>query len=911
MNHFFKIILTSLMTAVSASVYAAPACPLPFRHIQPDGSTITLKTIGDEFSSQTFTVDGLPVVLNASTGAYDYAIIKDGAIAPSGIAASDAVKRTVAQRKFIAAADFEAVRETFSQHAVGERARRDSLLTQIHSSKPMKIGSADITNCKISEFPTVGKVKTLVILVQFSNLKFRGDNARELWNRKLNGVNYTEDAATGSAADFYRQGSDNKFNPEFVVAGPVTLSQGYDYYGSNGGNSGDDYSRIGQFVSEACLLAEKEIDYSQFDLDKDGKIDNVYFIYAGNGEADSHRPEVIWPHSWNYSIIRAQNYWLPELKFGDKTVDRYTMSQEINGMDNRVVGIGTFIHEFGHVLGLADHYATDYSSLGAGRWDYMSTGCYNNNQNTPPTPSAFERVQLGWLELTPLDPASKESFDLPALSSNFAYSVSLPGKNEEGFILEYRRAAGWDRYLPGHGLLVWHLDLDRNAWLSNSLNNTPDHQRLDIVEADGSMDDNGGDGGDVFPGTTDTKKYVFRTWDGHCGFELENIVLNSEYISLKLNDSKFRISSPEAITVDMVRGKSADVSWTPVSNAENYTLIVSDGKATKTYPSISATSFSVSDLTPETKYELSLCANVNYISSDQIKSSFTTTGESFGDNSIKVLPATDVKESSFTANWEEVPAAENYYVTLIRRADNGQKSTSCDFTGGASSLPANWASTSGMYDKTTFGNAAPSLCLYKDRQNFTIKARGQEYLDSISMWVKVTSRMDNCTVSAVDADGNSRDIASLTYFDQPYNVDLPLDNAMSVSLKWNKSNVKGEIYIDDVTLFYKSLRDEAVEGLKDVPAGANLSHKFENLQPGTLYAYNVYAVQRTMKTLVSENMEVRTLASGGASVEDIITEDDVAPVVYDINGRLVPDLDSAPKGIYIVRRGSKVSKIVK
>ena len=95
-------------------------------------------------------------------------------------------------------------------------------------------------------------------------------------------------------------------------------------------------------IREACkLLHQQGVDLSPYDTDGDGVVDNVYVIYAGYGQADSNKPNTIWPHSWNLSNIGA------DIQLGNVKIDRYATSQEINGQSNKPVGIGTFVHEFG------------------------------------------------------------------------------------------------------------------------------------------------------------------------------------------------------------------------------------------------------------------------------------------------------------------------------------------------------------------------------------------------------------------------------------------------------------------------------------------------------------------------------------------------------------------------------------
>ena len=103
---------------------------------------------------------------------------------------------------------------------------------------------------------------------------------------------------------------------------------------------------------------------------------------------------------------------------------------------------------------------------------------------------------------------------LPTLGNRtVAYGVKVPGFNNEYLIRENRQQKGWDEYLPGHGMLLWHIDMDEDAWIGNSVNNDPLHQRVDIVEADG----NGGTSsysGDPFPGTQNIMSVDLKPWSG-------------------------------------------------------------------------------------------------------------------------------------------------------------------------------------------------------------------------------------------------------------------------------------------------------------------------------------------------------------------------------------------------------------
>ena len=56
-------------------------------------------------------------------------------------------------------------------------------------------------------------------------------------------------------------------------------------------------------------------------------------------------------------------------------VDDYIIQPALSGSTgNKMIEIGIFCHEFGHVLGLPDLYDTDDSSPGIGEWGLMGSG---------------------------------------------------------------------------------------------------------------------------------------------------------------------------------------------------------------------------------------------------------------------------------------------------------------------------------------------------------------------------------------------------------------------------------------------------------------------------------------------------------------------------------------------------------
>ena len=167
------------------------------------------------------------------------------------------------------------------------------------------------------------------------------------------------------------------------------------YYGEND-YRGDD-SNPQKMAIEACQQLDATVDFSEYDRDNDGYIDNVYIFYAGRGEASGGSSSTVWPHSWEVSAVESQTYY-----FDNVILNRYACGNEWEG--DKPDGVGTFIHEFSHVLGLPDLYSTSYSSaFTPGSWSAMDYGPYNNNGCTPPLYSVFEicsrldnSYRIGW-----------------------------------------------------------------------------------------------------------------------------------------------------------------------------------------------------------------------------------------------------------------------------------------------------------------------------------------------------------------------------------------------------------------------------------------------------------------------------------------------------------------------------------
>ncbi len=259
--------------------------------------------------------------------------------------------------------------------------------------------------------------------------------------------------------------------------------------------------------------------------------------------------------------------------------------------------IGVFVHEFGHILGLPDLYDTGYTTDGIGNWGLMSGGAWlgpDGNGSQPAPLSAWSRTQLGWLTVSTtaaqriypnsgfyltncylfililllvilliLNTFTKRKFQKRILAPVVLFSLlffATCGKketvssvnladvevsykaqritiNEDEYLLvenKIKTADTWTEYLPGQGLLVYHLDdsLITDRYSANTINDYSINGKLGIrvVEADADnnlLDPDDGDTGSAtdpfYYGNADTIQNFTANSGETTNFFIKNI----------------------------------------------------------------------------------------------------------------------------------------------------------------------------------------------------------------------------------------------------------------------------------------------------------------------------------------------------------------------------------------------------
>jgi len=481
-NSSITFLCLSLMFLPVEKGFSVTANPHPVEYIQPDGNAITILLHGDEFIHWATTLDGYTII-SAENGSYEYAVLQlDGKLTFSGVQAHNAGDRNTNEVAFL--------RNIKPGLFFGQ--------AQLEEMKQLLKNNRSPNAPLMGGFPTTGSRKLLMILANFSNTTTTYNQTN--FSNYMNQVNYS---GTGSFKDYYLEVSYGLLTVTTTVTVWVMVPHVHDYYGPG--------NKWGEFAYDAVVAANNQADvnFADFDNDEDGVVDGVAIIHQGRGQEESGNPNDIWSHSWSLS---AAGYSAAQRTFDGVLVNAYTTMPEKNGGSMGTIGV--MCHEFGHNLGAPDFYDTDYGTggeyNGTGNWDLMAGGSWNGNSGTKPAhPNAWVKNFFTWTN--PLVLSGQSSLILrnaQLYPDAIRYATTT---NNEYFLCENRQNAGFDSGLPGHGLIIYHVDGDFVASHSGSNDiNATQHQGMFPVAAN-SPTSNGinpsssspiNTGGCPFPGTT-------------------------------------------------------------------------------------------------------------------------------------------------------------------------------------------------------------------------------------------------------------------------------------------------------------------------------------------------------------------------------------------------------------------------
>ena len=561
-----RFLMLLALVGLAATLWAVPAKPgLKKTVTGADGREMTVMLRGDETFHYYITTDGKPVRKQA-----DGTWVED-------------------------TRDVKALWKAASQK---RNAQRMKLAERVHKAMkaPKRVGGSVAGS---------GSKKGLLILVNFLDVKMQSGSTQEVFDRMLNGLNNPYGQNHGSVREFFRDQSYGAFDIEFDVVGPVTVSKNMADYGKNeGGEDGND-TAAGAMIKEACNLVKDKVDFADYDWDGNGEVENIYVTYAGYGEADGGEPETIWPHQWDLVSATGSG-----LKLDGVTISTYACGAELNG-DGDISGIGTMCHEYSHCLGLPDFYVTDYDEHpDMLEWSLMSSGSYNGNGFCPAGYTAYERWFSGWLDPVELTEGYNVSNMEPIEEKAEAYIIYNDKNRNEYYMLANHQQKGWDTYAAGHGMMVLHVDYDKDIWGDNAVNTyitssdvseygyskTNDHQRMIVIPAGGDFATGKYSDGstyykaskaDLWPGSknktalTDTSTPKAALYNANTDGQklmhkpIEDITEVDGLISFRFMGG-IPVDVPEDLATSNVSNTSFKVTWTGVENVASYNLKITE-----------------------------------------------------------------------------------------------------------------------------------------------------------------------------------------------------------------------------------------------------------------------------------------------------------------------------------------------
>lgn len=451
-------LMLSMLFAFGAAANAVPAKKLQKVITLTNGTQVSVELRGDEYLSWWEGTDGT---------AY----------------------RATADENVFEAFDLEAQKPAASARRARAEQGRVARLARVKNS--LKGADDKMRGLGGDHITYKGVKKGLVVLVDFKNKKFADGHDLEYYKNVINGKDFSdeEEGYVGSVRDYFLAQSNGQFELDFDVVGPVTMSKNSGYYGNDGAYQKDE--KVYEMIKEACDGIQDQVNLKDYDWDGDGEADQVFFLYAGLGQASGGSPGTIWPHE---SELR---YWpCGVLSYSTGKINTYACANELQpetqGSSRYIsAGIGTICHEFSHCLGFADMYdTTGGGGYGMSVFDVMDQGSYNGNGFVPCNYTAFERIYAGWVEpIELIDPATVK--DMKSVSDYGRPFIMYNYKNtNEYFLLENRQNTGWDKGLYGsNGLLIVHVNYVPSRWANNSVNSSSEKmQCCTVVNADGSRD---------------------------------------------------------------------------------------------------------------------------------------------------------------------------------------------------------------------------------------------------------------------------------------------------------------------------------------------------------------------------------------------------------------------------------------
>eukprot|EP00727_Mastigamoeba_balamuthi_P013919 m51a1_g915 hypothetical protein (987) ;mRNA; f:143303-147687 len=452
--HPSTALLPLLLCAAVTLVAATPAFPGPYDMPLPDGSSLRVWNTGDECTSGRSHITGPRYVDAEGRNVYVHDDGTPSYYDPSGAPAGPlASRRQAAEQAKYSPATMP------DEWDAGARQRRSAFARDLRASalaKRVRTHATEPLVFLLVQYPDFASGRGITEHIQrtvFNSSSDEGNTVNAYYNLASNGkFHFTRAPETSAVRD------DGVIGPVTVPCSWVNHTQWGVY---------PDYSCVER---NALLGAAEFLDLKSFDLDGNKHISgdelHIVLVIAGGDLARlSPLGASRCPHVWGFM---APSF--------DVEAQGVTFGQHVVVGENwddctRPFGIGIVTHELGHTLSLPDIYDQDGGIPWVGPFCLMDAGNWNNDGKNPAMISPFLRSYLGWITPTVVASSSKDPISLLPVGDH-PDAVLQFGDNPKGvdwecsqhsgtgeyFLVENRQKVGVDKYLPGAGVIVWHVN---------------------------------------------------------------------------------------------------------------------------------------------------------------------------------------------------------------------------------------------------------------------------------------------------------------------------------------------------------------------------------------------------------------------------------------------------------------------
>lgn len=626
------------------------AIPVRMKHIileQPDGKQFEAIINGDEFASTITDAQGRAIIKNTD-GYYCYALYNtDGSKYSTGYLVGEETPAHILEGS-----------KNIPQEALKLNAsiKRRNIATETQA-RPGILRRLRLSQNLMTKSEVINK-SCIILLVQFRDKSFK--YTKPDFTALVSQKGYSANGGTGCIEEYFSDQFKGDYSFKFTISDIITLDNTCGYYFSDSGNDKDAKTHLA--VKEACKKADAQgIDFSQFDDDGDGEVDNVFLFVAGRDQADGGGEDCVWSHQYYLRYTPSSN-----VVIDGKKINCYAVTTELRrgpGNTFPLTGIGVFCHEYSHTFGLPDFYDTDGAASGGqgnGLWAtlaLMDSGNSNNNTNTPPNYNAIDYDMLG---LGSPKAVTAGSHSLEPISKSRSFLKMETGNSGEYYLIECRDNKGWDKYIGGKGLLIYHIDKSQNQagysdtynenftaakrWEYNEVNARPSHQCARLISATPGISAYTPDGyyannsrqvffpsfqNNSFSATTDP---AFVFWDGtESPIAITDISFNGDNVEFNIIRTG-GISLPHAKigNVDVFQD-AAIIQWQASDPTFTSPAYISYGKSGSEQQTIEVSPYEVGkyaaileNLSPRTAYKTEVFFKEGGLTGQKVSANFTT-----------------------------------------------------------------------------------------------------------------------------------------------------------------------------------------------------------------------------------------------------------------------------------------------